>query len=1017
MKKILVFTFLVIPAFIWLKAQNWNEIAKALPTPYTQNLPDQYFGESVAIDGNYAVIGAHNYDSEKGAAFVYYYDGSSWTFQAKLTSSDRTKNDRYGVAVGISGNTIVVGAPSAQSISGYAGRVYVYDKPVSGWIDMTETAKLEVSNTVPHYGFGYSVSISGNTIVANNGGPTLAGAVNIFTKPVSGWTNMTPTAVLTTSDGVADDGFGVPVFISGDCIVAAAQGDDDNGFNTGSAYVFTKPATGWINSTETAKIKPSDSGDFFGCSVGISGDDIIVGAYGAFYNGIRSGAAYIFSKPASGWVNMTQTAKIAPSDGALGDLFGNTICISGDNIVVGAADDDDLGTGAGSAYIFSKPITGWVNMTQTAKIMASDGFSGQSLGRAVCISGNRVILGVSTDNTIAHSAGAAYAYNMPVSGWVDTTETQKILPPVYFGNYNNYFGKSVAIDGDYAVVGAYGQNDAKGKAYVLFFDGNNWITQAKLSASDSAIDDKFGYSVGISGDNIVVGAYSDDDNGSNSGSAYVFTRPVSGWTDMSQTAKLTPSDGTTDDQFGFSVSISGDNIVVGSNGDDDNGINSGSAYIFTKPPGGWIDTLQNAKLKPSDGNASDKFGSSVGISGDYVVIGSPNDSAIYHYTGSAFVFKKPVNGWVDMTETAKLYASDGQVSDKFGSSVCISGNYIVVGAIKALLHYNNIGAAYIFTKPTNGWVNASQNAKITPSDSLTYCEFGCSVAISGDNIIVGASSGYISSYSRKGSAYVYVKPLSGWIDTTQTIKINSYDSENDDGFGSSVGISGDYIIAGAPYIDNLSPNGGSAYLFKDCYLSGTDNVSACIKYTWRDGITYTSSNNTAKYRIMNPTACDSIITLHLNLSTVDINVSQTAGVLTANAVGATYQWLNCDDNYAPIIGETAQIYSPPTNGKYAVEVNQNGCTDTSACQNIAVGIKENILDNQFFVLPNPASTFLKITNLKTPATADIYDISGKLLLTRHLPSCQIDISSLENGLYFIKITTAEGSVVKKFVKE
>ena len=185
---------------------------------------------------------------------------------------------------------------------------------------------------------------------------------------------------------------------------------------------------------------------------------------------------------------------------------------------------------------------------------------------------------------------------------------------------------------------------------------------AKLTASDGAASDYFGYSVAISGDTVVVGAYYDD-IGANTdqGSAYVFVKPESGWADMTQTAKLTASDGAASDYFGSSVAISGDTVVVGAYYDDI-GANAdqGSAYVFVKPASGWADMTQTAKLTASDGAADDYFGNSVAISGDTVVVGAYDDDIGSNTDqGSAYVFVKPANGWADMTQTAKLTASDG----------------------------------------------------------------------------------------------------------------------------------------------------------------------------------------------------------------------------------------------------------------------------------------------------------------------------------------------------------------------
>lgn len=188
------------------------------------------------------------------------------------------------------------------------------------------------------------------------------------------------------------------------------------------------------------------------------------------------------------------------------------------------------------------------------------------------------------------------------------------------------------------------------------------VEVVKLTASDATQGDSFGYSVSISRDYAVIGAFLDDDSGVNSGSAYIFKRNGSGWL---QQAKLTASDTAS---FGSSVSISGDYVIVGASGND-NG--AGSAYIFEKPTGGWVNATEMAKLTASDSHSYALFGRSVSISGDCVIVGAEGNNENGSHSGSAYIFEKPVSGWVNMTETAKLTASDGDNDNLFGASVSI----------------------------------------------------------------------------------------------------------------------------------------------------------------------------------------------------------------------------------------------------------------------------------------------------------------------------------------------------------
>ena len=241
----------------------------------------------------------------------------------------------------------------------------------------------------------------------------------------------------------------------------------------------------------------------------------------------------------------------------------------------------------------------------------------------------------------------------------------------------------MAIDGDAIVVGAPGDDDGgsgSGSAYVFTRQSGVW-NQAKLTASDAYVNDEFGYSVAIDGDTIVVGARYDDDKGAFSGSAYVFAKPAGGWATATQTAKLTAAGGSALDLFGYSVAVDGDTIVVGALGFD--GVftlDSGAAYVFEKPSGGWATGTQTAKLTAVGAAGDDVFGEAVAISGDTIVVGVAGDDDGGSGSGSAIVFTKPASGWATMTSSIKLTAKDAAIGDAFGDAVAVEGDTIVVGA-------------------------------------------------------------------------------------------------------------------------------------------------------------------------------------------------------------------------------------------------------------------------------------------------------------------------------------------------
>lgn len=405
------------------------------------------------------------------------------------------------------------------------------------------------------------------------------------------------------------------------------------------------------------------------------------------------------------------------------------------------------------------------------------------------------------------------------------------------GAVNDRFGYlSVSADGNTLVAGApiakIGNNTNQGAAYLYTKPTTGWTSTstfiAKLTASDGTANNYFGFSVSISedGNTVVVGAYGLTGNASQ-GAAYVFVKPITGWTTTSAfTAKLTSSDGAFGNRFGSSVFVSGDgNTVVVGEPSAAIGSNTGqgAAYVFVKPTTGWVTMTETAKLTASDGAANNAFGDSVFVSGDgnTVMVGADGRIGGNISQGAAYVFVKPTTGWATASETAKLTASDGVANDAFGSSVFISadGNTIAVGAILATIGSNtNQGSAYVFLKPTTGWATTSSfAAKLTNSDGTANNYLGFSASISGDGntVVVGAGLP-ASSISRQGASYVFVKPTTGWTTMTQSAKLTASDGTASDGFGTSVSISsdGNTLAVGAPSAKiGSNASQGAAYIF------------------------------------------------------------------------------------------------------------------------------------------------------------------------------------------------------------
>ncbi len=488
----------------------------------------------------------------------------------------------------------------------------------------------------------------------------------------------------------------------------------------------------------------------------------------------------------------------------------------------------------------------------------------------------------------------------------DSTWSQQAYLKASNAEAGDNFGTSVAISGNTMVVGTVGEDSNQttvtngstassdnsapgaGAAYVFVRSGSTWTQQAYLKASNAEAQDFFGTSVTISGDTIVVGASEEssnqttitngstasaDNSASAAGAAYVFVRSGSSW---SQQAYLKAANAESGDNFGISVAISGDTLVVGAEAEasnqttitngssasaDNSASGAGAAYVFTRSGSSWS---QQAYLKAPNAEADDLFGHSVAISGDTIVVGAPeeasNQTTITNGStasadnsaseaGAAYVFVRSGTSW---SQQAYLKAPNTNGDDNFGGSVAISGDTIVVGAdnedspqttitngstASADNSVSGVGAAYVFVRSGASW---SQQAYLKASNAEAGDNFGYSVAISGDSIVVGAhqedsnqttitngsSASSDNSVALAGAAYAFVRSGSSW---SQQAYLKAPNAGASDFFGASVAISGDTIVVGAyqedsnqttitngstASSDNFAFIAGAAYVFK-----------------------------------------------------------------------------------------------------------------------------------------------------------------------------------------------------------
>ena len=694
---------------------EWVEQAKLIAPDARAG---DYFGISVAIDGDTALVGGHRVNkpmADAGSVYVFERLGNSWIQTAWLTAPDATRFAYFGFSVGIDEDTAIIGAIRDDEAGSDAGAAYVFVRNGIQWIFQE---KLLGNNTEAEDNFGYAVDVDGDfAIVAspkNKGG----GAAYIYSRDGTKWqqkrNRIRIRMIPIDPDGAS--GFGVSVDISGETAVIGAVGGVVGEDTVGAAYVFKQNEPPFWNQHTKLVAGDRRGGDQLGFAVAISGNEVITGAPKHSAGGLASGAAYIFEQKEDGaWV---ETIKLSDGETAAENQFGISVSISGNLAVAGAQQDDDIEPNAGAAYIFERSGTLWL---QRAKLAADDAKAGDLFGNAAAINGETVLIGAPGVDDAGPEAGAAYVFIRSDTEWIQQAKLIGTDTSMF-----DHFGTAVALHEDTAVIGAHGKDEVSedvGAAYIFVRNGGSWTQQAKLTHQNAVPGDQFGRAVAIYGDSALIGAHRSDATGPDSGAAYIFTRTGGTWR---QDFQLIPNDSGLGDEFGYAVDLTNGVAIIGAPKEDRREPDMGAAYVFVETRDSW---LQQAKLAATDAEAGDEFGSAVAIHEDAAIVGAWKDDhplgASEDLTaqidkGSAYAYLRDGLTWV---EKRRIIASSTNRSDLFGASVAIRGAFAIVGAAGNDNAGDNAGSAFIYNPIDLGFRPADIPFPVDP-DSQTLTTLG-----------------------------------------------------------------------------------------------------------------------------------------------------------------------------------------------------------------------------------------------------------------------------------------------------
>ncbi|MCC6213656.1 MAG: hypothetical protein IT376_02220 [Polyangiaceae bacterium] len=785
----------------------------ALALVSREGVPWASYGELYVSDASGAELPARLEASGRGvrivveaarAEYPIEIDPTIWIQQGELAHEEKRSWGDAGRAVGASGTTVIVGAPSDTSTPGQRGTAYVFVQAGTAW---AEQAELRPTLPGGDESFGASVGITGSTAVVGAPNASVAygsGRAYVFVRSGTSWAQQ---AQLEPPQASPANNVGSGAAVGATTVLLGAPWL--------GAYVFERAGTTWayqqtLNANQTA-----------GTAVALSGTTAAVGAN---YDGTianQAGAVHVYVRSGTTW---TEQQQLFAADAQTGDFFGSAVALENNVLVVGAAYEDDKGNDAGAAYVFVRSGTTWA---QQQKLVAADGSGDDKFGRSVALIGTTALVGAPGDANAG--SGSGYVFVRAGTSW---TQQQKLA------SSSGGLGTSAALLADLAILGAPSgdglgaPNSSSGDARVFARSGTAWTEQATLGPSDTARGDRLGTAVGATSTLAVAGAPADTPRGRDSGSVVGFRLSGGLWV---VEPKLTPTDGAADDFFGGAVDLDGSTLLVGAAGHDAAAAASGAAYVFTRSGTGWA---QQQKLLRPSATGGEGFGTRVALSGTTLAV-----SDTVWFGSQAFVYARSGTAWslqgqlpkatyniqglaldgatlalgTDYATTVDVWTRTGTTwalqqsltapggSAQFGNRLALTGTGTTL-AVAAYEETDSRGAVYVYTRAGTVW---SQQQRLVASDGATGDLFGMSLAAEGSRLVVGAS-GADGTSNNAGAAYVFDRAGTTW---SQLVRLGALDASTDDILGSAVALSGDLIVAGASQHNHADDDSGAAYAF------------------------------------------------------------------------------------------------------------------------------------------------------------------------------------------------------------
>ncbi len=743
------------------------------------------FGNAVAVNGDTVVVGAYANKGGlyQGAAYIYSRNqggAGAWGLAASLSDPAASNGDNFGTSVAVDGDTVVVGA---QGSSGAQGKAYIYSRNQGGAGVWGLAASLSDPPASSGAQFGSAVAVNGDTVVVGAYTAGTGGAAYVYSRGPSGagsgsgvWSLA---ASLADPAAASGDEFGSAVAVYGDTAVVGAYG---SGGSKGAAYIYSRNQGGagsW-GLADSLSDPAAAANDFYGYAVSVNGDTVVVGAYGT--SGSK-GAAYVYSRtPTSGsgdgsgvWA---LAASLSDPLATAGDFFGRALAVYGDLVLAGAPDSS---SNQGATYLFGRNQGGASLWGLAASLSLPTGAG--SFGYAVALDGGTVVAGAYSS---AGDQGRAYLFDIGAAAFAEAAGLS-------LSTQGDNFGSTVAVDGDTVVVGVDGSGLGPGKVYIYNRNqggAGHWGLATSLSDPAGSTSDNFARAVDVNGDTLVVGS---PGGSADPSKAYVYSRNQGGADQWGLAVSLDDPGSASLDDFGNSVAVDGDTVVVGAYATSSN---QGKAYIYSRNEGGTGQWGLLVSLSDPGAANEDVFGSSVAVEGDTAIIGASGAE-------KAYIYSRNQGGAGTWGLAATLSDPSEAYADQFGLSVAVSGDTATASAVSG---------AYIYGRNQGGAGHWGSTTTLS-NPGTSNNQFGVALALDGDTLAVTAPS----FNSHPGLVYVYNRNQGGvgaWglFDT-----LGDPTGKVTETFGYSVAVGGDTMVVGAQGVNTP----GAAYVFSpsQAYLS------------------------------------------------------------------------------------------------------------------------------------------------------------------------------------------------------